>query len=460
MRSGVALERFFPVNPRRSVAAFAFFFAVLFSPSARADFSLPKIDAIDSASGQFIVMATPGYSPLDGIPQIFNDNDLVRLEPALLAVSAERVRKSVIEKLGISSSVPWSGVIYLVIRPARSLDENIEIVSDRFGNHWEYHVLLPDIVSRERLVRALTGALLLEYANRNATVRSAEVPHWLVEGLAEEVLADNLEDVILSPPDHAVNGLPYGDTDITTHGMDSLAGARQVFHDYSILTFQQLSWPTDAQLLGNDGGEYRASAQLFVDELLAMRDGKIKLCHLLQMLPRYYNWQTAFWSAFHENFTTPLQVEKWWALQSVLFDSRSPGPQWTPAVSREKLNEILAVPVEYRGASNSLPARAEISLQAVIRSFDSMRQIEILQTKLRDLEIAQLRMAPTLAILTAEYRNTLAAYLGQPRPTRGTIRVNSRAPAKITAPEALRMLDALDARRRAVDVATRAAAPY
>ena len=73
------------------------------------------------------------------------------------------------------------------------------------------------------------------------------------------------------------------------------------------------------------------------------------------------------------------------------FAARDPGPQWTPAVSREKLDEILSVPVDMRAASNDLPAHAEISLQAVIRNFDSARQTEILQTKLRDLGTGAIR---------------------------------------------------------------------
>jgi hypothetical protein len=194
---------------------------------------------------------------------------------------------------------------------------------------------------------------------------------------------------------------------------------------------------------------------LFVDELLAMRGGSANLRAMLQALPRYYNWQTAFWQAYQDDFSTPLQAEKWWALQSVLFASRSPGPQWTAAVSREKLDEILSVPVSYRSVSNNLPVSAEISLQNVIRSCEPAQQTEILQNKLRDLELAQLRMAPSLAALTAEYRNTLAGYLGEPRPARGQSALNRRASGKISADETLRRLDALDARRRAVMAASR-----
>ncbi len=135
-------------------------------------------------------------------------------------------------------------------------------------------------------------------------------------------------------------------------------------------------------------------------ELLDLKNGPAHLRAMLQKLPQFYNWQTAFQSAFRAEFPRPLDVEKWWALQVVNFAARDPGPQWTPAVSREKLDEILSVPVEVRSVSNSLPSHAEISLQAVIRNFDSARQTEILQIKLRDLGLAQLRMAPQLSVLT------------------------------------------------------------
>jgi len=141
--------------------------------------------------------------------------------------------------------------------------------------------------------------------------------------------------------------------------MDSLAGARRVLRDHAALTFEQLSWPTDAQLAGDDGGVYRASAQLFVNELQALKNGPAHLRAMLETLPKFYNWQMAFQAAFRENFPRSLDVEKWWAVQVVSFVARDPGPAWTPAVSRDKLDEILSVPVKMRTASNALPAHAE-----------------------------------------------------------------------------------------------------
>jgi hypothetical protein len=250
------------------------------------------------------------------------------------------------------------------------------------------------------------------------------------------------------------NGLPVSRTVTTERGLDPLAGARRILRNEPALTFEQLSWPTGAQLSGDDGGVYRASAQLFVSELLGLKNGRAHLRAMLEALPDCYNWQTAFQTAFRDNFPRPLDVEKWWALQTVGFAARDPGPMWTLAASRDQLDEILSVPVEMRTASNALPVHAQISLQAVIRNWDRARQVAMLQTKLRDLELAQLRMAAPLAALTDGYRRALADYLGK-RPSLVTrwIKHPFTASSKLTLEDTLQKLDALDARRRAIESA-------
>lgn len=429
-------------------------FSILFCPRAAfADASIPGIVSANSVSGQFVIIGSPAESPLAGLPEIATNQEFVRLDPAFLAVSAERVKNSLLQKIGIESPAVQGGVIYLTLRPARALDENVEVFPQRFGGRWIFHVVLPDVLPRERLVRALTSVFLMDYANRNGGLNSAEVPSWLTEGLSREVLADTMQDVILSVPDQMVNHIPIDRVNLTERGVDPLASVRSLLQTYSTLTFQQLCWPTDMQLSGEDAGVYRASAQLFVDELLALRDGPAKLRATLDALPGYYNWQTAFFAAFHQNFSTPLDVEKWWALQSVIFTARSPGPQWTPAVSREKLDEILGVAADFRSTSNSLPVRAEISLQDVIRNFTSPVQIQILQLKLHDLEVAQFRMSQSLAILAAEYRNALAGYLGEAAVNRRGVIVDKYKSKAVSARDTLRMLNALDARRRSIALA-------
>ena len=416
-----------------------------------AGFPLPKTESARSVSGQFVVINAFQTSSLAAAPKIVADTNLVRLEPALLAVSAERVRETVWRELGVNGQ--WRGRVFLVLRPAKSANDDVTIVSRRLADGWDYHVLLPDVLSRTRFARAMVSVVLLEFANRNASsTRSAEIPGWLTDGLSQQLLATDWHKIILSSPSPVVNGLLGSRTVSNQRGMDFLADARRVLRDCPVLTFEQLSWPTAAQLSGTDGGAYRASAQLFVNELLDLKNSPARLCTMLQSLPHFYNWQTAFQSAFSADFPRPLDLEKWWALRVVSFVARDPGSRWTPAVSREKLDEILNVPVEMRIASNALPTRATISLQDVIRSFDSARQTSVFQTKLRDLELAQFRMAPQLAVLTAEYHLAIADYLGQSKRVAPPWNKHAPLSSKASPRDTLKKLDALDAKRRTIEV--------
>ncbi|MGB7748241.1 MAG: hypothetical protein WBN75_13245 [Verrucomicrobiia bacterium] len=435
------------------------FCALIFSMAARAQVFPPDMISVRSVSGQFIVTGAPsatGGAGLAARPEIATNADLVRLEPALLAVSVERIKASLRRELDLNPNAPWRGNIFLALHPAQTTDDDVAIISERSANGWNYQVRLPDVLPRTRFARAMTGVLLLEFANRNARARCAEVPAWLIDGLSRQLFADDWQNVILSSPGKLVNGLPVSRTVTTERGLDPLAGTRRLLQNEPALTFEQLCWPTGGQLSGSDGGVYRACAQLLVNELLELKNGRAHLRAMLEMLPDCHNWQMAFQIAFRENFPRPLDVEKWWAVQVVSFVARDPGPCWTPAVSRDKLDEILSVPVEMRAASNALPAHAYISLQAVIRNFDRERQVAILQPKLRDLELAQLRMAAPLAALTDDYRRAIANYLGStshaaPLPHLG--KHPPPSPSKTTVKDTLKKLDALDARRRAIESA-------
>jgi hypothetical protein len=429
----------------------------VFCANASAQPSLPGGNLARSVSGQFIVtsgQSGPAESALATMPVMATNTDVVRLEPALLAVSAERIKQELWRELGINLATPWRGKIFLALLPARSLDDNVTVLSEHFADGWNYRVALPDVLPRTRFLRAMTGVVLLEFANRGGEVRSAEIPAWLTDGLSQQLLATGTVEIVLSSPNRTVNGLVESRTIATRRGIDPLADARNILRDHPALTFEQLSWPTDGQVSGADGGVYRASAQLFVNQLLKLKGGPGNLRAMLQTSPHYFNWQTAFQNAFRGNFAQPLDVEKWWALQVIGFVAHDPGPTWTPAASREKLDEILSVAVDFRTTSNALPVHAEVSLQAVIRNFDSARQTAILQMKLRDLELAELRMARLLAPLTAGYRAALADYLGQGRRTAPVTPFSkhpSPVPSKAVIQETLLKLDELDAQRRTIE---------
>jgi len=438
----IAPANYFAVKSLHRFYITVFLFA--FATSAFGQFTLPEEKMARSVSGQFFAIAQELPSRFTRTEMVKTNSDFIQFDPALLTVSAERIRESLGREIGVNN-LPWRGKIYLVIHPAQSLDDEITIVARQSGD-WNYQVQLPDVTTKSRFLRAMTGVLLLEIANRdNNSTRAAQVPTWLIDGLARQLAVGNILEMVLSSPQKIVHGLPTTTTDRKQRGLDEFASAREILRNYPALTFEQLSWPTGPQLTGDDDGVYRASAQLFVRELLNLPDGKKKLRAMLEQLPKFYNWQTAFQKAFSENFKNPLAVEKWWALHVVDFVAQEPGSHWTAMVSRDKLNEILQVPVAVRVQSNSLPSRAEISLQIVIRNFDPDKQAAVLQMKLRDLQLAQLRMAAPLAVLTDSYRRAIANYLGEGAGKR------AKPPRKADIEETLKKLDDLDAQRREVE---------
>jgi len=154
----------------------------VFCENASAQLSLPDVNLTRSVSGQFLVTGDRQRSSLATAPAVATNADFVQLEPALLAVSAERIKHTLWHTLGVDSTAPWRGKIFLALHPARSLDEDVTVLSEHFANGWEYRIMLPDALPRARFLRALTSAMLLEFANRGAGERPAD--RWFVTVVA------------------------------------------------------------------------------------------------------------------------------------------------------------------------------------------------------------------------------------------------------------------------------------
>lgn len=422
---------------------------------AHGQFSFSDQNTTASVSGQFLVssraVGPPVYRPLN--PSA--NTNVVQLKTALLAVAAERFKISLWRQLGLQPGAAWSGKIYLQLHPAASFDEPVTIASSQFLDRWNYGVDLPDMLWKTRFARALSGVLLLELANRSAgpNGHAAEVPPWLVDGLAQEVLATDGDEVILSAPRKKDGDVPVNRLNRSERGFDSFAGARRILQNSPALTFDQLSWPTDGQMDGADGGVYFASAQLFQAELLGLKNGREKMRAMLGELPAHLNWQTAFFHAFGSDFQRPLDVEKWWALRVVSFVRRAPGPHWTTEVSIQRLEEELHVPVETRTGPDTLPTHAEITLSAALRNLPPAQRDESLRIKARDLALIELQLAPPFGNLADGYRVALADFLGELKKITPASATNKHAaPAgRANLMVTLKRLAALDASRQSAE---------
>lgn len=415
---------------------------------------MPSSTVISSGSGQFSVNARGGISPqsLD----LAAGPGMVTLDPALLAVSCERVKAEVLHELNLRDQ--WRGKIFVVVRPARSANDQIVVVPERFAGNWHSGVELPDAVDRNRFVEAIVRATLLEIANRNAGAQPTEIPEWLVRGMARQLMGASAVKLILPPPRRPEPGgylnlsrmtTDFSDNprsaDARTRKLNPLAEAVEVLRTNEPLTFEALGWPTEEQLDGANADVFGCSAQLFVSELLKVKRGPECLGAMLSQLPGYLNWQLAFQHAFEPIFKNPLEAEKWWALQLSQFNGRDLLHLMTREESARQLDAVFQFPVQVQ-IGLAAPMRTDITLQTIIRGWNRARQLEMLKNKIWELGVLRPRVSPECVPLIDQYSQVLQDYY---KKRSSSTRPLAGFGASFTqmAEEAATQLDALDVRR-------------
>lgn len=406
---------------------------------------------VRSVTGQFMVSDARSATDSGATPGAARTNQtLLALEPAFLAVTCERLKQALYADLGVTEKS--RGIVYITIRSGRGPEPDLTFRTERFGNNWIYRLELPALVEWRRLVRVLVQVLLQEMANRRATDHLAEIPAWLTMGLTQQLIHSRAVELILAPPNQSFGSLLLGPTVIQARQRDPLEMARRVLRNQPPLALAELSWPGADQVDGAAGEIFRCSAQLFVTELLGLRQGREYLRAMINELAGCYNWQTAFLRAFAPHFANQLAVEKWWTLQVVHFVGRDPMHLWTPTESWQKLADLLRASVAVRRLSGDLPAHADVPLQTVIREWEPLRQTATIRGKINELEMAQMRVGPEFIVLVNEYRRVLTTYLERRERAASTFAklwLFTPGVGKVGG-EAVQQLDELDRRRAAL----------
>ena len=351
--------------------------------------ALPGEQTLRSRSGQFIVSGLP-FTPRFVHQTTTNQVDYVRLDPAVLAVSCERIKERLLTELGLSDN--WRGTVKLRIFTVRHDSEPVQFTSVRYGDGWGYVLDVPEWITRSRLVIAVSQAVVTELANRKAADRAAELPAWLLEGLAAYLMANN-PDLILEPATRTIR----------RRGIEeSIAPIRSALRARSALTLDQLSWPKqDTDPL------YTHCAHLFVHELLHLRGGRGCMTDLIANLGDHYNWQTTFLAAFRAHFRRLVDVDKWWALTVAHVTGRDPMSLWPLAESLAQLDQIVVTPLQVRAENSALPGTTPVKLQAIIGEWDSRRLEPWLNQKISQLQALRLRSPPEALDLIDGYMLTL-----------------------------------------------------
>jgi len=146
-----------------------------------------------------------------------------------------------------------------------------------------------------------------------------------------------------------------------------------------------------------------------------------------------------------------LDVEKWWALQLVHFTGRDVLSQtWAFEESWQKLDQTVHASVEIHAGTNELPLHATVSLQDVIRDWDSPRQARCLEGKIRELELLRPRLGQEFVGFLDSYGQALRNYLQHRHKTGLTRFFGQKAALNRAEEQALKQLDELDAQRAVV----------
>ena len=389
-----------------------------------------------SRSGQFTLHGIP----VNSLP--FADrartNTLFRLDPAVMAVSCERIKEALLAELDLADA--WRDQITIALRPVRRHDENVDLLSTRFRDTWNYQVAMPDHIARPRLLKAIVQVLLLEMAQRDSLDATAEIPFWLVEGLATHLEAAALGQLTLEP---------HTSTFAEGRRRDPLGATRELLRATKPLTIDQLSWPRPDQLAGEDGGLYRACAHLFTHELLRLGNGPRNLRKTITALSRHLNWQTAFLHGYSEHFRKMVDVEKWWALRTTHFTGVDTMSIWTAEHTLAQLDAALIAEVQVRESTNNLPRTDRLSLQQLLAKTRGSQREALVQARIQVLDVVRLRAATGLAPMVEAYENTLQDYLRAPRMTYSAAEPGS-APRRLSLSEAVQKLNDLDNDREAL----------
>ena len=383
-------------------------FAVLLCISARAELTMR------SRSGQFVVSGL-SVAPRFISYALTNQMDYVRLDPAVLAVSCERIKEALLSELDLPDG--WQSQVNVRIFAVRADNESVRFTCIRYKDAWGYGLEVPEWILRARLVTAVVQAVLTEVANRQATERTAELPAWLLEGMTAYLLANNPDGLTLEPATRTMR----------RHGTEeSLAPVRQTLRTRTALTLDQLSWPKE-----DVDSVYTHCAHLFVHELLSLRGGGRSMAQMVARLAENYNWQITFLTAFGGHFRGLIEVDKWWALTVAHVTGRDPMSLWPLDEAFAHLDEALTTSVQVRGTNSALPGTTQAKLQSIMAEWDDKRQESFLAQKVSHLQAVRLRSPP-------EALEVIDGYM---------IALQNRLRKRVSKADTIRRLNDLDAQR-------------
>ncbi|MGD0060138.1 MAG: hypothetical protein ABSD58_12050 [Verrucomicrobiia bacterium] len=276
-----------------------------------------------------------------------------RLLPSALCAYAEHVKREWLRQLDMADN--WRDPISLLVQTHQADQPGAPPVSMavfQTDDHLEYRIrcLAPPPIDEAELSAAMVDALCLEWANRKQVTEPGKayvvpaIPLWLVEGLA--VLIEGRHEPLLSISQRSVaGGRPQEASDLLK--TDAL--------------------PDDSM----DRQLFQANAWIFTDGLLGLHRGPSKMQSFLSELGAQKVASNAFWKVYHDDFPSPIALEKWWSLELVRQTSMSVAQDLSVEDTERELDAVLMTKLGSVGGRRGMPGDTTVAIDDLWRYADA-----------------------------------------------------------------------------------------
>lgn len=340
---------------------------------------------LQSKSGQFVIswasdpLSTPSLNTLE------RGQGFIALTPDLISLTAERIKDGIMEALGVEDT--WRNKIRITINTGSRKTQSFVTFPTRYSNGWGYRVLLKTKISEDIWIRNLVHVILMEMVNRSSPEHMCDPPAWLVEGLRQHVVHSSLADHSLTVDDMievgGVNGR-LGKPVPWFYKRDSTFLAKQFLRGNNPLTAEQI-FQANSELASTP--HFRHSAHLMFAELLKTPQGVDSMHRFVELLPQYFNAQTAFHQAYHDSFPNMLELEKWWAVITASVTQFNDQRRWDMAKSLSELGAILNPQAKVAFDKESLPTWRQFVFQDILAYWRGEERIATLDHITRQLQL-------------------------------------------------------------------------
>ena len=348
-----------------------------------------------SRSGQFLIVGE-GAQPDSGGPAAIriptgpsqrtltlnplrpmDQQGMATLGPPVLSVACERIKAGVLRYLRVDDRHRGSMVVRILRVDARKAPAII--VATQYADGWRYTLEFQERVHWTLLVRTTVEAVLLEIANRSNEGPLSPVPLWLSEGLTTLLIGESGQELV-----------PQLNREFkdARRSMDPLAVISGKTSGRPPLGFDSMALPDDGLLADtNRFASFQGSSALLVHHLRSMGGSPGSLGRFVGELNRSLNWQTAFLRTYSNEFSSLLDVEKWWSVIAMAYHVQDSAQRATPESLVGQVRSILMEMVETSASTNAVPDRRSLRISEIVEGWPYAAQAPVLERKLVQLRL-------------------------------------------------------------------------